>query len=282
MLPTGGVSIMKSKLSKIPALISVLLKEPYLINLILKSNEVAKRNFAQKYPNIVALPQIEQKDLADAPLTAEIDSFIMDGGSLITDLQLLMTLADRTECSSYLEIGTWRGESVYNVAKVIEDCTTINLPKEDMERMGLHPQYIHQHGMLSGTNKEIIHLEANTATFNFASLNKKFDLIFIDGDHSYEMVLSDTKKVFKDLLHENSVVVWHDYAYNPQKVRYEVFQAILDGVGQENHQYLYHVKNTMCAVFWRNEIKSSEFDEFEIPDKIYRISVENEKLNSRF
>lgn len=87
------------------------------------------------------------------------------------------------------------------------------------------------------------------------------------------MVLNDTKKVFENLIHENSIVVWHDYAYSAQKLRYEVFMAILDGVGKENHQFLYHPKNTMCAIFTKEKLSSSVFDEMEFPEKLYEIDI---------
>jgi predicted O-methyltransferase YrrM len=148
-----------------------------------------------------------------------------------------------------------------------------------MKGMGWNPKYAEQHGILSKKNPGIHHLEANTKDFDFSSLRKKYDLIFIDGDHSYEMVLNDTRKVFKDLVHENTVVVWHDYAYNPQKVRYEVFQAILDGVGEQNHSFLYHPKNTMCAVFFKGNILSFVFDEMEMPAKIFEISLEEKPFS---
>ncbi|WP_185146688.1 class I SAM-dependent methyltransferase [Chryseobacterium sp.] len=224
------------------------------------------------------MPQIEIKDLADKPLTEKIESFLLDGSSLITDLHLLMTLANRENCRSYLEIGTWRGESAYNVAKILDECVTVNLSAQEMKEMGWNPKYAEQHGILSGKNPGIQHLEANTKEFDFSSLQKKYDLIFIDGDHSYEMVLNDTRKVFTDLVHENSVVVWHDYAYNPQKVRYEVFKAILDGVGKQNLSFLYHPKNTICAVFYKGDIPSSVFDEMEMPTKIFEISVEEKSF----
>ena len=145
-------------------------------------------------------------------------------------------------------IGTWRGESVYNVAKFVDDCTTLNLSAKEMDELGWEKKYALQHGILSKKNEKILHLTGNTKSFDFAGLHKKYDLIFIDGDHSYDMVLSDTKKVFKNLLHEKSIVVWHDNAYITQKIRYEVFKAILHAVGEENHQYFYHPKNTMCAI----------------------------------
>ena len=89
------------------------------------------------------------------------------------------------------------------------------------------------------------------------------------------MVLNDTKKVFKNLLHENSIVVWHDYAYSAQKIRYEVFKAILDAVGDENHQYLYHPKNTMCAIFTKAQLPTNVFDEMEIPQKIFELKIDS-------
>ena len=265
-------SVMFDKVKKLLSFLKIITSEPSLINHILNLNTVQKNKFIQKYGNFLALPQVEIKDLTQKPVSS-IESFLLDGSSLITDLQLLVSLAGRNEIHSYLEIGTWRGESVYNVAKEVEDCTTINLSVADMRKLGWNINYAEQHAILSKKNPNILHLEANTKTFDFGSLNKKYDLIFIDGDHSYDMVLSDTRNVFKHLVHENTVVVWHDYAYSAQKIRYEVFQAILDGVDPENHKFLYHPKNTMCAVFMKDKLQATAFDEFAMPDKIYNVSL---------
>lgn len=266
------------KIKKFLSFIRIFLQKPSVINLVLNNNEVVSEKFFGKYPEIKALPQIELKELNDE-IVSEVESFLLDGSSLITDLQLLATLAARKDMNSYFEIGTWRGESVYNVAKKIEDCTTMNLSEEEMKNMGWKPKYAEQHGILSKRNSKIKHLFGNTKNFDFSGLKKKYDLIFIDGDHSYEMVLNDTQKVFKNLIHENSIVVWHDYAYSPQKIRYEVFQAILDGVGKENHSKLYHPRNTMCAIFIGENIPTTIFDEMEFPQKLFKISLEENTLS---
>lgn len=263
---------MISKIKKAFSFINIITSQPSLINIVLTHNSVQKRKFQQKYPKIEALPQIEIQDLKEKE-TPSVESFLLDGSSLITDMQLLVTLAGRKNVTSYLEIGTWRGESVHNVAKIIEDCTTINLSETEMKAMGLASKYAEQHALLSKRNPKILHLNGNTKNFDFAALNKKYDLIFIDGDHTYEMVLNDTEKVFEHLVHQNSIVVWHDYAYNPQKIRYDVFQAILDGIGSENHSSLFHPKNTMCAVFIKGKFETSKFDEMEIPEQIFEISL---------
>lgn len=263
------------KINKFLSFIRIILKNPSLVNLILNSRIEAENKFKKYYPDITALPQTDIKDLG-GEIVENVESFLLDGSSLITDLQLLATIAARKNINSYLEIGTWRGESVHNVAKQIDDCTTINLSKKEMQDMGWNLKYAEQHGILSNKNPKILHLEANTKTFDFGSLNKKYDLIFIDGDHSYEMVLNDTKKVFQHLIHDNSIVVWHDYAYNPQNIRYEVFRAILDGTGKENHPYLYHPKNTMCAIFIKEKVHPSVFDEMDIPERLFHIGIKEQ------
>lgn len=266
---------MKAKINKFLSFIRIILQTPSLINIILNSQPVAEKRFRKYYPNFMSLPQIDIKQLNDE-IPENIQSFLLDGSSLITDLQLLSTLSTRKEMNSYFEIGTWRGESVHNVAKYINDCTTLNLSKKEIKNMGLNSKYAEQHGLLSSKNPNILHLEANTKTFDFSSLNKKYDLIFIDGDHSYEMVLNDTKKVFQHLVHDQTIVVWHDYAFNPQKIRYEVFQAVLDGVGKDNHQHLYHPQNTMCAVFIKNKLATTAFDEMQFPEKLFTIRLQQE------
>lgn len=270
---------MISKIKKIFSFIGIISKQPSLVNLILKDNLISKKKFTQKYTNFIALPQIELSQLAqNVPKT--VQSFLLDGSSLITDLQLLATLASREDVNSYFEIGTWRGESVYNVSNFVEDCTTLNLSAKDIEAMGFGSKYAEQHGILSKERPQVLHLFGNTKNFDFASLNKKYDLIFIDGDHSYEMVLNDTRRVFQHLMHENSIVVWHDYAYSPQKIRYEVFQAILDGVGKENHSKLYHPKNTMCAIYINSKLASTPFDELRYPEKIFEVTLSEKEFNA--
>lgn len=268
---------MRSKSKKLIDFVKTVLKEPSLINIILSNNDVQQKKFLQKYQNFIALPQIEIKDLGGENVQ-QVTSFFLDGASLISDLQLLSTIANRDDVNSYFEIGTWRGESVYNVAGIIDNCTTLNLSEKEITDLGFNRKYAEQHGLLSKKNPKILHLHGNTKNYAFAGLNKKYDLIFIDGDHTYDMVKNDTEKVFQHLVHENSIVVWHDYAYSPQRIRYEVFRAILDGLKKENHQFLYHPKNTMCAVFYKGEIKSTAFDDMLLPDKIFEVTIKEKSF----
>jgi predicted O-methyltransferase YrrM len=180
----------------------------------------------------------------------------LEGGSLPTDLALLKLLASGFEDCNYFEIGTWRGESVANVASVANECYTLNLSDDEMTEMGFGKKYIDQQGMFLEGFDNIIHIKGNSLSFDYASLNRKFDLVFIDGDHHYSSVKSDTENVFRHLLHENSVVVWHDYAFQPGDIRYETMAAIIEGTPHEHRNNLYAVSNTMCAIFHPGKITS--------------------------
>ncbi len=264
------------KLQKFFEAVKAISSKPYLLNLVLNEQGVQQNKFKEKYPDISALPQIKLQDLDDN-FESSVESFLLDGSSLPTDLALLKTLAKGKK--SYFEIGTWRGESIWNVAKNIEDCTTLNLGDEEMKAMNLPEKYIELHGFLSKKNPKILHLKGNTLTFDFQNLQKKYDLIFIDGDHSYEMVKHDTQKVFQHLIHENSVVVWHDYAYNPEKIRYEVFRGIMDGTPKEFHHKLHHVANTMCAVMLNGKQQlTQQFESPKTPEVLFKIDLKISNL----
>jgi hypothetical protein len=76
------------------------------------------------------------------------------------------------------------------------------------------------HRFFSEGIPNIRYIEHNSRTYDFSKLGERFDLIFVDGDHTCEGVRSDTANVFNLLRDENSVIVWHDYAFIPELVRW--------------------------------------------------------------
>lgn len=149
----------------------------------------------------------------------------------------------------------------------------MNLSREEIVAPGLSEKYADLHGFFSKGKKNINHLEGNSMSFDFKDLDKKVDLIFIDGNHHHDYVKNDTMKVFEHLIHDNSIVVWHDYA--PEQLRPEVFAGILDGVPEKYRQNLYHVPNTMCAVFIRGDFETSEFVSPIRPEESFKVTIES-------
>ena len=119
----------------------------------------------------------------------------------------------------------------------------------------------------------VIHIETNSLTFNFDLLNKKFDLIFIDGDHSIKAVTSDTKNAFKLLKDENSIIVWHDYGYTPERIRYITLAGIMEGCPPQFRDNIYHISNTLCAIFTRGKYDIKKWIFPEIPNKVFKLNI---------
>lgn len=262
-----------NKLNKLIFALKQIIRQPHLLNLVLQENEIWQKLVAEKYNLPKGLPQIQLHDLFPG-FSEKLESFsFLGGGSLPTDIALLKSLCRKFENAQYFEIGTWRGESIRNVSDVAKECFTLNLSKQQILDLGLSEKYADAHAFFSKNLPNVTHLYGDSRTFDYAGLNKKFDVIFIDGNHHFDFVKSDTEKVFKHLIHENSIVVWHDYAYHPEKIRFEIMNAILDGIPKEFQKNVYHVANTMCAVFIRGKYNSTEFELYKSPEITFEVEL---------
>jgi predicted O-methyltransferase YrrM len=237
-----------NKLKKIYKAAGLLMRKPYLINKIIDDNNAWLKRVERDF-GMQKLPEVNYHDLSKSKEITVSPFAFMEGGSLPTDLALLRILAARYDKCTYFEIGTWRGESVANVAEVAAECTTMNLSAKEMKGFGLTQDYIDQHAMFSRDLPNVIHLEGNSLEFDFVGLNKKYDLIFIDGDHHFESIKKDTENIFRHLVHDKSIVVWHDYAFQPSDVRFETMAAILTGMPARYRDRVYSVRNTICAIY---------------------------------
>lgn len=239
-----------NKIQKLIKGLGILIKHPVYLNKIINDNDAWRVQFGKRYPQwmqglpVVDLPLV----IGTSDIGIECYSYL-NGGSLPTDLALLKGLALSIDDCRYFEIGTWRGESAVNVCGAAQQCVTFNLDEEGMMAAHGKRRVIDQVGMFIGPNHNVTQVFGDSMTFDFAALGQKFDLVFIDGDHRYEAIVNDTQKVFKKLLHENSIVVWHDYTYSPDVIRYEVLKAVLDGIPDDFKEHLYHVRNTNCCIY---------------------------------
>ncbi len=119
------------------------------------------------------------------------------------------------------EFGTFRGRTTYNMA--------LNLSRDSDEVVSLdggavddseaniesraYPAHTPGELILSAPTtirKRVKLISANSTQFDFSPYQRQFRLVFVDGGHSYEVCMSDSRHAF-ELLQPGGIVVWDDY-----------------------------------------------------------------------
>jgi predicted O-methyltransferase YrrM len=256
----------------------MLSREPRRITRVLVTESDYQNRVMAKYGLSTGLPTIEWMDLfPDFEETIEPYSFL-DGGSLPTDLALLKGLARKKQVRTYFEIGTWRGESVSNVASIAEECISVSLSDEEMRRSGLSEQFIKVHAFYSSKVGNVRHVRGDSRSLDYSSYAGRCDLVFIDADHTYDSVRADTRNAFPLLRNDESIIVWHDYGFSPETVRWSVLAGILDGSPAGAIDHLYHVSNTKCAVYIRDHVPTRAVEYPAIPNKAFAVKLTATKV----
>ncbi|MEX1187614.1 MAG: hypothetical protein WED33_00040, partial [Bacteroidia bacterium] len=120
------------KASKFFRALGAVIKNPFLLNTVLDSEDEHKAILQQNRGLETGFPEVSFNDILEGEITVKPFAFL-DGGSLPTDLALLKLLALKIKAQSYFEIGTWRGESVSNVAEFVPKCYSLNLSDEELQ-----------------------------------------------------------------------------------------------------------------------------------------------------
>jgi len=143
------------------------------------------------------------------------------------EAQVLASLTAYFQPKTIFEIGTYTGFSTMHLEKNAPcDAVvyTLDLPKDkteivlkndlneahrDIKNINLNKRrYFHSD---EGKNK-IVELFGNSMTFDFSPYHGKVDFVFIDANHSYAYVKSDTENALK-MLSDRGVILWHDYDF---------------------------------------------------------------------
>lgn len=269
-----------NKFSKLLKALYLILQKPYLLNNVLKDEIVFKEDFQRAFPS-VAFKQIRLVDLMESDEVTITPYAFLSGSSLATDFALLQLLCRKYQVKDYLEIGTWRGESAANVAPYVDSVTSFNLGDEQLLSLVLEKNYVDSHRFFSKDIPNIQHVFGNSQTFDFDQLNKKFDLIFIDGDHSTEAVKRDTEKMLSYLKNDQSILVWHDAKVDTEYPRYEVLMGIYQALPNHMHQHIYLVENSLCAVYIPMKISDESPILNRLPRNFFELTLKKQPVQDK-
>ncbi len=163
------------------------------------------------------------------------------------------------------EFGTCSGKTTYLMAlnspenaKIIsltlKPENLINIEKNNLDNKisfrNIINESIYKNFLFTGSKLEnkIDVIFQNSLDFDESQYNDFFDLIFIDGGHTYSVVKSDTQKAFK-MINKNGIILWHDYV--PGKTSAKDVVKLINEFSQERK--IYSIKDTSLCYF-KNEI----------------------------
>jgi hypothetical protein len=268
---TGRIAL--SKLGTLSRVGRTLFQDPRKLRRVLDAEQETRDYVSRKYRLATGLPQVNILDLLPTLDETVAPYSVLEGTSPTIDIALLKGLARRFPDCRYFEIGAWRGESLANVATVAEHCVSLSLSDDEMRSRGLSEDFI-RNSRFFCTDLPNVRFEGHDSlTFDYSPHRGKFDLVFVDGDHAYASVRTDTANAFELIKDSGSVIVWHDYGLTPETVRWSVLAGILDGSPEKHRGNLYHVSNTMCAIYTAESF-SARYSEFpQLPDKRFAVRI---------
>ncbi len=218
------------------------------------------------------------KFLGDEPLTFRTLSFTW-GGSGVLDYALLRQLAIKYKLKNYLEIGTYIGDSLKNLSDICQKCYSISVPEDHPAHM---KYWCEKKGMQDYSGRLIdennmISIQCDSRLFNYRSIPDKIDLVFIDGDHSYEGVLSDTINIFDIVDLSDTFIVWHD-CRKIGELNMEVLTGIKDGMN-ELFENFYVFDNNNCGIYIPDKYLTDFIEAKPYDFYTYEIQVRSKKYD---
>ena len=241
------------------------------------TDALCREHVVKKYDLPKGLPTVDLLDLAPG-FSDTIEHYTyLDGTSRVTDLALLRLLAKRFPQCRYLEMGSWRGESLANVSPLVKEVISMSFSDAAMRSAGMSESAVKSSHFFSKALPNHTRIEHNTQTYDFSALRGTCDMVFVDADHHHQGVAIDTRNAFTLLRDDKSIIVWHDYGLGYETVNWEVLRGILDGATEEQRKRIFHVSNTLCAVYLPETLRAT-FPEIGFPNKTFSVRISAQKL----
>ena len=176
------------------------------------------------------------------------------------EAQVLAAIVAHLQPKTVFEMGTYTG---FSTLHLIENAPrdsviyTLDLPHDKAEvvlRNDLHEAHrdikninlnARRHFDAAREGGRVVELFGDSITFDFSPYYGKTDFVFIDANHSYLYVKSDTENALR-MLSNRGVILWHDYDF----IHPGVFKLVNE-VARDKR--VYYIERTRYALFIQNE-----------------------------
>lgn len=162
------------------------------------------------------------------------------GDTVPYTMALLSALSkDRT----VFEFGTFRGLTTYNLANTADEVYTLDLG-ENTSGEG-YPEYVVGEVYKRNNSKNVTQLLGNSIDYDFSKLHNKFDIVWLDGGHSYESCIKDFETSLK-LVKQNTttIIAIDDYP------AWEGVKQAIEEIAETKH--LYYIPEIALIIYINN------------------------------
>ena len=179
-----------------------------------------------------------------------------DGNITPLELVVISLLISTLKPKKILEIGTFNGRTTINMAlnqpkdgEVITIDLTTNetkLPLEPDEAKYILDWTTRKRKITTiKSHPQIKQIYGDSADYDFTDYIDRIDFMFVDGSHSYEYTMSDSKLAY-NLVRQGGYILWHDYGspYWP-----DVTEALNElYLGNRDFKSLQHIVGTSLCI----------------------------------
>jgi predicted O-methyltransferase YrrM len=203
------------------------------------------------------LPEVSPDVFLDGQTSVRLaQTACADGNVSPIELAVLGAAAAACRAENAFEIGTFDGRTTLNLAlnaAPTAQIYTLDLPPEKVDQTALalakgdrtFIEKAESGARFKGQPEaaRITQLYGDSATFDFSKFAGGIDMVFVDGAHSFEYVLSDAATALKLLKRTGGLIFFHDYA------SWDGVTLALDKLARESAPYrnLRHISGTTLA-----------------------------------
>lgn len=215
--------------------------------------------FFKKPPAKTNLKKIKLSELVRTTMPILLaEPLAVQGNVTMLELTALNLFAQTQEPKTIFEIGTFDGRTTLNLAlNCAPDARiyTIDLPKDEVSSASLAVARSDQNlintnvtgsrfvGSDKNIKEKIVQLYGDTAHFDFTPYHSSIDMIFIDGAHTYEYVMNDSRIAQKLLRNGKGAILWHDY----DPLHEGSIRAVEEVQSQNPDWRMFHIEGTNLA-----------------------------------
>ena len=218
------------------------------LHLIFQTNKINENLFGPKKETIVKSFSISPGNKIIG-MTSDYEAWIISSLSKISkNIFEFGTCSGKT--TYLMALNSSNDSKIYSITLDPNQKNKINKEKKDnkISYRNILSESVYDKFLFSGSEVEnkINVIFQNSMEFDEIKFHDFFDLIFIDGGHTYSIVKNDSEKSLK-MLNSRGIILWHDYVPGKESAK-DVVKYINE---ISKNKKIFHIKNTSLC-FYKN------------------------------